>query len=325
MNLQQSFSPYRIIGVLVALAFGAPDAHAEEMNTKSLGEKHLAAIAEKPWASRWVGARISGAQRIEEKPDLDAPVNLPPVWRADVFAANRSLGYLMWEAEGEGRLVDFAIDAPIESDAPGEPIVEGAPPLQQFPMTDEDGQPIASGCVPTSAGSVLAYLIKNYHQGWRGDTGDDLARDLTLRFRSRMKMRAFPDVDGFTDNGMALAGSHAGSLSAAIRADAAEHNVAVAIESGDFDHAAYFAELIAGRPAVVMGKARVPHKPHLSWWHSVAAVGSTEINGVRYVGFHDNWWPSTDPAAVRWLPEDAMHALVAIRPAAVVVGSGQSD
>lgn len=293
---------------------------AEETDTRSLGAKHLAAVVEKPWATPWRNASLTEPRRVEERPDLASPVNLAPVWRVAVRVDGADRGYLMWEAEGAGRLVDFAIDAELTGDHEGEPLVLGIPPKQQFPIAGEDGEPIASGCVPTSAGSVVAFFAANGQPNWLPGPDADPARYLTLRFRGRMKVTKVEDVDGFTDGKMDLTASNARELARAMREDAAEYGVEAEIEAARFDEGTFRAELEAGRPAVVMGVARLPHKPELSWGHSIAGVGATEIAGQRFVGVLDNWYPSECPTAVRWLSVDALHSLVTVRPASTDQG-----
>jgi hypothetical protein len=170
--------------------------------------------------------------------------------------------------------------------------------------------------VPTSAASVLAYWIGHGCPQWRGDAGAEPLQSLAKRLRARLAMDAIPDKDGYTDDGMTLAGAVPEDLARAIQADADEHGVPVQSSVSRFRYETLQSEIAAGRPVILSCVVRLPHKPQLSWGHEVAGVGWTKIGDVRFVAVVDNFYPSRNPATIRWIRSDAFESLIAIRPAA---------
>jgi hypothetical protein len=290
---------------------------AEPPDTKEAynhGSAHLARLAARPWLAGWRGSTLGEIRLVEQKKDLAWPTGLPPVWWAKVTRENGDTGYLAWDSGGEGNLVEFAFDATLEVDTADAKALKGVPALQQFAMPGEDGKAIASGCVPTSAASVLGFWIAHGYPDWRGDAGAEPLRRLTRRIRARLRMEAIPDKDGYTDDGMTLAGAMPEDLAIAIQADADEHRAAIRATAGPFRYETVQAEIGAGRPVLLSCVVRLPQKPQLSWGHEVAGIGWAKIGVVRFVGIIDNFYPVENPATIRWIRSEAFDSLIAIRP-----------
>lgn len=301
----------RLIGMLLLFLVWAADARCAD-ESKELGKQHLQAILAMPWAKDWQEVTLSPPVRVTEKSDLAFACKLPDVWRSELLLSGEPCGYLLWLADRDGHLVDFAFDGELRFDGQGGTLIQGVPPLQQFQMDGEDGESIASGCVPTSAGSVAAFLATNYFADWRGDAQADLAATFTKRFRRRMKMQKVEDRDGFAD-GMALAAANSRSLFEAMNEDASQHNLDIHFAVSTFSTESYRKQLDAGWPVIVTCTTRVPHKPHLSWGHSLAGVGYTQIGDHFYVGVLDNFYPTKHPSTVRWIESGAFHGLSTVK------------
>jgi hypothetical protein len=244
------------------------------------------------------------------------PTDLPPAWWAKVTNQKGGAGYLAWDSDSEGKLIEFAFEASLDVDTPDAKALNGVPALQQFAIPLKDGKAIASGCVPTSAASVIGFWIGHGYPQWRGDAGADLLQSLAKRIRARLKMDPIPDKDGYTDDGMTLAGAMPDDLADAIQADADERHAPIQSSVSRFRFETLQSEIGAGRPVILGCLVRLPQKPQLSWGHEVAGVGWAKIGDVRFVGVVDNFYPVKNPATIRWIRSDAFDSLIAIRPAA---------
>ena len=60
---------------------------------------------------------------------------------------------------------------------------------------------------------------------------------------------------------------------------------------------------------------RVPHKPHLSWGHEVAAVGWAKVGQQEFVGVLDNFFPTSAAQTIRWIRADAFISMITLREA----------
>ena len=273
------------------------------------GHAILKEIVSQNWARDWKGAKLDAVQLVSQKKDLAHPTGLPPVWVGEIKGPRGGKGTMMWDQGGEGRIVEFTLDAKLEI----KNVISGIPNLQQFPIEEAGGKVIASGCVPTAAASVVSFWVDKKFPQWRGEDGKTLV-DITRRLRARLKMAAFPDTDGFTSNGMTLAGAFPHDLARAIQADAKEKNVGVDCRITRFSIELLKEEIKAGRPVLLSCTVRVPHKPHLSWGHEMAGVGWTKIDGVNLVGVMDNFHPTKHAETIRWIRADVFRSLISIRP-----------
>lgn len=298
--------------VLSSLSEASPPSPLPARDFRQHGELQLKQITAAPWARDWNGATLSKVRRVEEKPDLAQPTGLPPVWHATVNGPGGKTGYLMWDATREGGLIEFSFDTSLTVDAPDARVIAGVPALQQFPVPGDGGTMVASGCVPTAAASLLGYWIANGHPQW-GNAGRDTLKDLAKRLRARLDMTHFPDTDGFTPNGMALAGALPRDLAVAIQADANAHQVPIICRYLPFSIKDLKLEINAGRPVLLSCVVRVPHKPQLSWGHEVVAVGWARVGDTVFVGFLDNFYPTKNPDTIRWVRSDAFRSLVTVR------------
>lgn len=290
-------------------------AAAPAVDLKSRGEEHLRSILAEPWAAAWKEATLKDIRRVEQRTGVTFPTKLPPVWTATISAPDQRTGYLMWDATGAGDLVEFALDADLEIRSDNAAALRGLPALQQFAVEDAEGK-IASGCVPTSAASLVGWWIGHGQPAWRGAAAENDLQAITRRLRGRLRMMRFPDKDGFTDDGMALAGAQPADMAAALRADAAEHRVSLHAALHVFSFKLLKEEINAGRPVLLSCTVRVPHKPDLSWGHEVAAVGWATLAGKEFAGISDNFFPVKHPGTIRWIRTDAFSTLITVRPAA---------
>ena len=131
----------------------------EEIGHEERGEVILKEILSQPWAVDWKEATLKEVRLVKQKPDLDEPTGLPPVWSAKISGPEGRAGHLMWDCSGEGKLVEFALDSELKIGGDKAAAITGIPGLQEFPMKDADGRLVASGCVPTAAASVVASPI----------------------------------------------------------------------------------------------------------------------------------------------------------------------
>ena len=288
---------------------------ADANAARDRGAAHLAELTSQPWLADWKGATLEDVRLVAQKKDLTWPTGLPPAWWAKITHPEKGAGYLAWDSGGDGKIIEFAFDTALAIDAPDAKAIKGVPSLQQFAIPQKDGSSIASGCVPTSAASVLGFWIERDYPQWRGDAGAAPLQALTRRIRARLDMQAIPDKDGYTDDAMALAGAMPDDLARAIQADAAEQHVPIRSSVSRFRYETLQAEISAGRPVLLSCIVRLPHKPQLSWGHEVAGVGWAKLGEVRFVGIVDNFYPVKNPATIRWLRSDAFDSLITIRPA----------
>jgi hypothetical protein len=282
-------------------------------NLGKRGPSILKEIVSEPWASAWRSATLKNVRLIFEKPDLHQPLNLPPVWSAMISGPNGASGHLIWDSVGEGKLVEFALDGKFEVKSDSGRAIRGVPSLQQFPIIGEDLKPIASGCVPTAAASVVSYWASQKYPSWRG-RNNLKPKELVLRLRSKLKITPFPDIDGFTLNRMSLAGAYPSELLEVLKAETVAYNLPLQIGLGRFRWPLFKGEIDSSRPALLSCMVRVPHKPQLSWPHEVAGVGYCEIDDVKLVGVMDNFFPTKHKETIRWIRQDAFRSILILRP-----------
>jgi hypothetical protein len=299
----------------LCLLVGSPSAEEQALENAdgNRGSAHLAQLTAQPWLADWKGAALEDIRLVEPKKDQAWPTGLAAVWRANIVNAKGATGYLAWDAGAEGRLVEFAFDANLLVETPTAKALRGVAAFQQFAIPQEEGKAVASGCIPTSAASLLGYWIDRAYPQWRGDAGDDPLPPLTKRIRARLTMHTIPDNDGYTDDGMMLAGAMPDELARAIQADANEHRVPIQVSLNRFRFETLQTEIGANRPVLLSCTVRLPHKPQLSWGHEVAGIGWMKIGDLRFVGIADNFYPVKNPETIRWIRTDAFKSLIAIR------------
>ena len=295
-----------LLGVTMVVASAEPD-------FRNRGHSILKEIVSQPWAESWKSATLEKVRLVSEKPDLDDSLNLPPVWSAVIVGPAGASGHLMWDSKGEGKLVEFSLDTKLVVKGESAKAIAGVPSLQEFPIKDDKGQLVASGCVPTAAASVVSYWAKQNYPQWIEEEGKT-PRDVVLRLRKQLKMTLYPDVDGFSPNRMALAGAYPRDLLKVLKAEATKYQVPVEMGLGRFSFPLLKVEIDAVRPALVSCSVRVAHLPELSWPHAVAAVGYCEIDGVKLVGVQDNFFPTKQKETIRWIREDAFRSILILRP-----------
>lgn len=298
---------------------GPPKEETEQKDFRKMGAAHLAVIVSQPWAKSWSAATLKEIRLVPPKPGMAHPTGLPAAWHALISGPEDKSGYLMWEDEGDGGLIEFALDDSLPCDSPAGKALTGVTPLQQFPLTaGKEGKSIASGCVPTAGASVFDFWVRRVFL--RAGTvspipGENLSmEDFTRRLRARIHMMAIPDKDGFTTTGMDLAGANPAELASAIQAEADDRKLPVKAVFSSFRFEKLKAEIQAGRPALLSCMVRVPHKPELSWGHEVAATGYLEMGGARFAGILDNFYPVKNLATIRWIRQDAFLSLITVQP-----------
>lgn len=308
--MNQTTSMFRYLSLLI---FGIPICVFAEpkLNHKDRGDALLQEIVSKEWATSWKDATLKKIRFVAAKPDMDDPTGLPPVWSAIITGPDGKTGHLIWDTVGQGRLVEFSLDDKLAIEG----VITGVPALQEFPIKGEDGKLVASGCVPTAAASLVSYWTKNGSPQWSGEDGKT-PKELALRLRKLMKMSLYPDNDGYSPNGMALAGTFPTELKNALIADSKSHGVSASVELERFSFKKLKEEIKAGRPALLSCVVRVAHKPELSWGHQVVAIGVCHADGLDLVGVLDNFYPTKHPETIRWIRKDAFRAIVTVRPAA---------
>ena len=236
-----------------------------------------------------------------------------PFWWAELKTpSGAAAGYLAWRAEGRHELLDFSLEGLTECEGAAAKALAGVPPIQQFPIKGADGLPVASGCVPTAGGSLMAFWSNRGTFDWQAD---DSHEGLVRRIRDRLPMMVMADAEGYTDGKMALAGAFPDALVAGLRADAAQYRIPVDIALVRYSDPVLRTEISAGRPALLLCNVLVPRKPELSWGHAVVAVGYAEVGGKSFVGVIDNFHVSRQPGTVRWIAADRCSHLVLVRPA----------
>lgn len=292
--------------VSVSLANAEPD-------LSKRGSIILKEIVSQSWAVEWKSATLKNLRLVSEKPDLDEPLNLPPVWSATIAGPNGKSGHLIWDSTGEGKLVEFALDDKLVVKSDSARSIAGVPHLQEFAIKDDKGQLVASGCVPTAAASVVSYWAEKAYPQWRGDDGKT-PKELALRLRKKLKITLYEDVDGFSPNRMAMTGATPGDLYHVLKAETVAYKVPLDLGMGRFGFDLLKFEINASRPTLVSCMVRVAHKPELSWPHEVAAVGYCGIDGVKLVGVQDNFYPTKHQEAIRWIRQDAFRSILVLRP-----------
>jgi len=269
-------------------------------------------ILSQPWANRLTGISIDNVKLVQPRESRFGVIS-HKAWIAQLVNSNGPIGYLLWDWK-TANLIEFALDTKLAGNSADSQILPGVPALQQFPVKGEDGSVIASGCVPTSAASIVGYWITHGQPQWRGTTRQNDLPEIARRLRSRLHMIAIPDDDGFTDNGMTLAGAFPNELASALRADAKEMNVPVVCGIQPFSIDVLKSEITAGRPVLLSCGVRLPQKPELSWGHEVAGVGWTKIGDITYIGVLDNFYPTQYAETIRWISQDAFSAIITIKP-----------
>ena len=294
-----------ISSIFVLLALGSFVLAAEAPPThRERGRVILKEILAQAWAASWHEASLENVRLVAQKKDLAHPTGLPPVWHAELKGPDGRTGYLMWDNKKEGRLVEFALDDTL----PVKGAINGVPPLQQFPVIDPDGKAMASGCVPTSAPSLLSYWIERQHQD------APPTREVTLTLRKQLRMIPFPDTDGFTPDGMTLAGALPISMAKVLENEVTRRKWPLAVRHLPFSMKYFREEIAAGHPTLLACTVRVPHLPHLSWGHAVVGIAASRIDEVDLVGIHDNFYPTRNPGTIRWIGSNAFRSLTVVVP-----------
>jgi hypothetical protein len=235
-----------------------------------------------------------------------------PFWWAELTGPEGASGYLAWREGGDHELVDFALEGLVALERPHARALRGVPPIQQFPVRGADGAPVASGCVPTAAASLIAYWSNRGTFDWQAD---DSHEGLVRRVRDRLPMSVIADEEGYADGKMALAGCFPGALAVGLREDADQYRIPVRVALVPFARETLARELADGHPTLVSCVVLVPRKPQLTWGHEVVAVGQAEVAGRHYVGVIDNYLATRVPGTVRWIGEERCQSLLLVQPA----------
>lgn len=291
--------------VLVAWLLGCAEPKPEVVQAGS----HLAKLRDAGLVPKALGeVEVAEVRRIQPRPTRWVRQGRP-FWWAELRGGDGAAGHLAWTEDG--RLIDFSVEglsAVISTQAFA---LAGVPAIQQFSLKAPDGSSVASGCVPTAGASLIAFWSARPGTAAWGGAGE---QDLVLRLRGRMRMGVIPDLEGYADGKMSLAGAFPDELAEALQADADERGVDVDVALSGYDRALLGAELSAGRPVLVSCVVLLPRKPELSWGHQVVAIGRAEIGGAHYVGVIDNFFTPRIPGSIRWIAEDRIGQLVLVRP-----------
>jgi len=291
--------------VLVAWFLGCAEPKPEVVQAES----HLSALRHAGLVPKALGeVEVAAIRRIQPKPTRWVRQGRP-FWWAELRGDDGAAGHLAWTDEGQ--LIDFSLEGLREVITPQAFALAGVPPIQQFPLKAPDDSAVASGCVPTAGASLIAFWSARQGTAAWGRAGE---QDLVLRLRARMRMGILPDLEGYTDGKMSLAGAFPDELAEALQADADERGVDVDVALSGYDRALLGAELSAGRPVLVTCVVLLPRKPELSWGHQVVGVGRAEVGGVHYVGVVDNFFTPRIPGSIRWIADDRIGQLVLVRP-----------
>jgi hypothetical protein len=291
--------------VLVALLLGCAEPKPEVVQAES----HLSALRNSGLVPKALGeVEIAEVRRIQPLPTRWVRSGRP-FWWAELRCDDGSAGHLVWT--DDGRLIDFSLEGLSAVISPQAFALAGVPPIQQFPLKAPDGSAVASGCVPTAGASLVAFWSARPGTAAWGGAGE---QDLVRRLRGRMRMGVIPDLEGYTDGKMSLAGAFPDELAEALQADADERGVDVDVAISGYDRRLLSAELSAGRPVLLSCVVLLPRKPELSWGHQVVAVGRAEVGGAHYVGVIDNFFSPRIPGSIRWIAEDRVGQLVLVRP-----------
>ena len=293
--------------LLVALLLGC----GAEPSVEEQGREHLESLRRAGMLGAQRGStQILKVRKVQPVATRWSPPGGQFYW-ATLQSDNGEAGYLAWRAKGGHEIVDFSLEGLTELAAPTAKALPGVPPIQQFAIMGADGKPVASGCVPTSGGSLMAYWSNRGTFDWQAD---DSHQGLVLRLRDRLPMSVLPDDEGYTDGKMALAGAYPDAWVTGLRADAAQYRVAVDIKLVRYSDQVLRTEISEGRPALLLCNVLVPRKPELTWGHAVVAVGYAEIAGRSFVGVIDNFYVCKQPGTVRWIAADRCSDLVLVRP-----------
>ena len=291
--------------VLVAWFLGCAEPKPEVVQAES----HLSALRHAGLVPKALGeVEVAAIRRIQPKPTRWVRQGRP-FWWAELRGDDGAAGHLAWTDEGQ--LIDFSLEGLREVITPQAFALAGVPPIQQFPLKAPDDSAVASGCVPTAGASLIAFWSARPGTAAWGGAGE---QDLVRRLRARMRMGILPDLEGYTDGKMSLAGASPDELAEALQADADERGVDVDVALSGYDRALLGAELSAGRPVLVTCVVLLPRKPELSWGHQVVGVGRAEVGGVHYVGVVDNFFTPRIPGSIRWIADDRIGQLVLVRP-----------
>jgi|ERR1043165_113945 hypothetical protein len=314
MKLVRVFIVALLLAVFAALNAVTPPIAPNADSVRIAGARHLTAIRSQPWAKDLRRVALGEIRLVQPKASPFGVVS-QKAWHARIVNPTGPIGYVLWECDS-GQLVEFALDTKLAFDADDAHVVQGVPPLQQFALRAGDGTAIASGCVPTSAASVVGFWIAHGQPQWRGNMSQNHMAETAKRLRSRLRMVSIPDKDGYTDDGMALAGAFPNELATAIQADANEWNVPIVCKFQRFSVSVVQTEIAAGRPVLLSCGVRVPHKPELSWGHEVAGVGWAKIGEKIFVGVLDNFFPTRHADTIRWIAQDAFSSIITVKPKA---------
>jgi len=291
--------------VLVAWFLGCAEPKPEVVQAES----HLSALRHAGLVPKALGeVEVAAIRRIQPKPTRWVRQGRP-FWWAELRGDDGAAGHLAWTDEGQ--LIDFSLEGLSAVISPQAFALAGVPPIQQFPLKAPDDSVVASGCVPTAGASLIAFWSARAGTMAWGGAGD---QDLVRRLRARMRMGILPDLEGYTDGKMSLAGAFPDELAEALQADADERGVDVDVALSGYDRALLGAELSAGRPVLVTCVVLLPRKPELSWGHQVVGVGRADVGGAHYVGVIDNFFTPRIPGSIRWIADDRVGQLVLVRP-----------
>lgn len=291
--------------VLVALLLGCSKPKPEVVQAES----HLAALRSAGLVPKALGyIEVAAVSRIQPQPTRWVRTGRP-FWWAELRCEDGAAGYLAWT--DDGRLIDFSLEGQREVISPQAFALAGVPPIQQFPLKAPDGSAVASGCVPTAGASLIAFWSARPGIAAWGGAGE---QDLVRRLRGRIRMGVIPDLEGYTDGKMSLAGAFPDELAEALQADADERGVDVDVALSGYDRRLLGAEFSAGRPVLVSCVVLLPRKPELSWGHQVVGVGRAEVAGAHYVGVIDNFFTPRISGSIRWIEEERVGQLVLVRP-----------
>lgn len=307
--------PWRaiVVGLLAVWLTGCDSQPKSAEQRQAQARTHLQSLSA---AGLLAGARgevqVASVRQVMPVATRWSSAGEPFCWAELKSVTGAPAGYLAWQATGQHALLDFSLEGLTELAAPDAKALAGVPPIQQFPIKGADGRPVASGCVPTAGGSLMAFWSNRGTFDWQAD---DSHEGLVRRLRDRLPMAVLADVEGYTDGKMALAGAFPEPLVAGLRADAAQYRVSVEIKLVRYSNQVLQTEISEGRPALLMCNVLVPRKPELSWGHAVVAVGYAEVAGKSFVGIIDNFYVCQQPGTVRWIAAARCSALVLVRPA----------
>jgi hypothetical protein len=306
--------PWRaiVVGLLAVWLTGCDSQPKSAEQRQAQARSHLQSLSA---AGLLAGARgevqVASIRQVTPVATRWSSAGEPFCWAELKSVTGTPAGYLAWQATGQHALLDFSLEGLTELAAPDAKALAGVPPIQQFPIKGADGQPVASGCVPTAGGSLMAFWSNRGTFDWQAD---DSHEGLVRRLRDRLPMSVIADVEGYADGKMALAGCFPGSLAVGLQEDADQYRIPVRVTVAPFRPETLAEELAAGRPALVSCIVLVPRKPELTWGHEVVGVGQAEIAGARFVGVIDNYFVPRIPGSIRWIQAERCSALVLVRP-----------